>query len=314
MSSMSKSEGLIICPHCNEPLPQLSAKCPFCAEPIETVASDSAKPETLLESSESKPPTKTGRVPAGKWRRRVRVVGLLMALLLLVVVFGNVFIYLQENRFWPFSTGTSSPAFLDTTFGMSSQEARRTLQKHGAQLLPFDEYKRVEQTPLIDLFDWLHLYSEDRNQYLELFMPSIEMFDSRTEAQFTFRSGRLESVSVHFGSYGITNALAVVESVKSHLLSVYQVSERDDSEYVPGAYTLKYRSTNTSASLWVNLPLQKGQHVNSKAGGYEVLEPESNVADPKKQYVVLTIFDSKSQAERRQQLKERERNAFGTGN
>jgi hypothetical protein len=194
---------------------------------------------------------------------------------------------------------------------MSSQEVRRTLQKHGAQLLAYDEYKRVEQTPLIDLFDWLTLYSEDRNQYLELFMPSIELFDAKTEAQFTFRSARLESVSIHFGSYGITNALAVVESVKAHLSSGYEFSEREDSEYVPGAYTLKYRSTNASASLWVNLPLQKGQHVKTKAGGYEVLEPEANTADPKKQYIILTIFDSKSQAERRQQLKERERKAFG---
>lgn len=40
---MSKSEGLTICPHCNEPVPEHAAKCPFCAEPIESVHTSSAK-------------------------------------------------------------------------------------------------------------------------------------------------------------------------------------------------------------------------------------------------------------------------------
>ncbi len=309
MSSMSKSEGLIICPHCNERLPQLSAKCPFCAEPIETVAPDCAKLETPPASSELKPAPETARTPVGKWRRRLRGVGLLIALLLAAVVLVNVFVYLQENRFWPFATGTSNPAFLGTTFGMSPQEVRRTLKKEGTQLLAFDEYKRVEQTPLIDYFDWLTIYSEDRNHYAELFMPSIELFDTRTEAQFTFRLGRLESVSVHFGSYRLTNALVIVESVKSHLLKTYQFSEREDSKDVRGAYTLKYASANASASLWVNLTDSKDDPLGIELPPGFVLDEASN--SNRKRYIILTLFDSKSHAERKQQIKERERKAFG---
>lgn len=299
---MSKSEGLTICPHCNEPLPELSATCPFCAEPLQTAASQSTKLENSAGNHGSNPATEKVRGSAGKWRRRFRVAGLLLVLLLAAVVITACVAYLHEERFWPFATGTKSRAFLGTTFGMSPQEVRRTLLKEGTQLLPFEEYKRVEQTPLIDYFDWLTIYSEDRNNYTELFMPSIELFDTRTEAQFTFRLGRLESVSVHFGSYGLTNAQAIVETVRSHLEKTYQYVERKDSKDVRGAYTLSYASPDVSTSLWVNL-------TDSDPLGIEETLPSNR---NKKQYIILTLLDSKSQAARKQQIKEREQKAFGS--
>jgi len=210
------------------------------------------------------------------------MLGCVLTLAVLVVTIS----VLEENRFWPFATGTSNPAFLGTTFGMSPQEVGRILSKEGTRLLTYEEFKRVDALHQIGVFDFLYASKEEEKLYSDLCMPSITMFGTEVEAKFTFRQQRLESVTVYFGCYDVTNALNLVESVKSHLLRTFTLSGREDSQYVAGAFNLNYASTNSTASLWVNL------------------------ADPKKLIVNLTLVDSRGQAERKKQLKEREKRAF----
>jgi hypothetical protein len=285
---MSKPEGLTICPFCKEPLPKNVSVCPYCAEPLESVTPSSERRQPDLANTENKASVNIPPVSVDRGRKIFRICGLSLALLLVVVVVAEGYIFLHENRFWPFATGTSNAAFLGTTFGMSPQEVRRALKSEGAQLVSYDEYKRMETTHMINIFDMVD-HSED-NQYADLCMPSIQMFDTSTEALFTFRLSRLESVTVYFWNYNVSNALKVVESVKLNLLNFYKFSQREDSGDVPGAYRLLYDSNAAHASFWVNL------------------------SDPKKPYVTLTLWELKSQEERKQQLKDRDRKAFGPAN
>jgi len=189
----------------------------------------------------------------------------------------------------PFATGTKNAAFLGTTFGMSPQEASRALKKEGAQLVSYDEFKRLDGTYQTNLFDYLYSSKEEERFHSDLFMPPIEMFDCSTEGRFVFRKDRLESVEVYFKTYSATNAQTLVENVKSHLLGVYPTAKREDNNYVPGAYYLRFASDESRATIWVNL------------------------SEPTNLMVNLFLDDLKSQQERKNQLKQREEKAFGTG-
>ena len=225
-------------------------------------------------------------MPPRKRKSILRIWGTTLAFVALAVFSA----YLYANRYWPFSTNTDNPAFLGTTFGMSIQEVRRALHKAGAELLTYEQYKRVDQHGLIrnDVLDIVPFYFEDQNQYVSYVMPSINLFETTAEAEFTFCQQRLDSVSVYFGCYGLSNALAVVETLKSHLLNVYQLAEREDSEDVPGAFSLNFISEGSQASLWVN------------------------VSDANEQQVNLTLTSSDAQNEKQKKLREREKKVLST--
>jgi len=256
------------CPYCKEPVPEGSNTCPACAEP-------------LAKSISPVPPASP--LPPRKWKFLLQSFGLLVALAIGTVAI----VILKENRFGPFATGTKNAAFLGTTFGMSPQEASRALQKEGARLVNYDVYRRLDGTHETNLFDYLYPSKEEESIHSDLFMPSIELFDSATEARFVFRKERLESVEIFFKCYTVTNALGLVESVKSNLLGVYRFSKKEDSQYVPGAYNLTYATGESSANMWVNL------------------------TDSNKLMINLFLMDSRSQEEQKKQLREREKNAFG---
>src|SRR5438128_1191758 len=120
--------------------------------------------------------------------RRLALI-LLVALLVLVAAAWGV-LRLRNDRLWPFSTGTRDSAFLRTTFGVSPQEVRRALARDNARLLSYEEYRRDEPSPSIEIFG-TPLFSEDLIRNASLYMPGIEIFDSKVEAEFGFRDDRL---------------------------------------------------------------------------------------------------------------------------
>jgi hypothetical protein len=210
-----------------------------------------------------------------------------VALILIVIaVIGASVGLLWQQRFWPFSTGTRDTAFLRTTFGMSPAEVRRALKKDGAELLSYDAYRHTDSSPLIKDFGFELLLSEDRRRNSSLYMPSIQMSDSRVEAEYFFRDDRLVSVSVHFDPFSTSHAQDVTKSLEERLRKTYQYSKREDSTAVPGAYTLHFTSLSAAPSLWVNL------------------------TEPKNPIIILTILSPKLQSAEAERIRQREQAAF----
>jgi len=207
-----------------------------------------------------------------------------------VVVFGLAGFgayHIWEERFWPFSTGTGDEAFLGTTFGMSQQEVRRSLAHHGAQLLSYEDYRKTEPEPSIETFGFIPMFSDDRREDASFYMSSVEMFDSKVEAEFSFRRGHLASVGVHIDPIAHSKAESVLAAVESKLRSAYRFSGREDSHDVPGAYTLHFTSASASPSLWVNLT--KREHP----------------------IIILTVVHPTTQLTRKREIQNRESTAFG---
>ncbi len=212
---------------------------------------------------------------------------LILAVVLVLGLAGFGVYRIREERHWPFSTGTSDEAFLGTTFGMSQQEVRRSLARHGAQLLSYDDYRKTEPEPSIDTFGAIPVFSDDRREDASLYMSSIEMFDSKVEAEFSFRRGRLASVGAHIDPIAHSKAESVLAAVESKLRSTCQFSRREDSHDVPGAYTLHFTSASATPSLWVNL------------------------TERERPIIILTVVHPTTQLARKREIESRESTAFG---
>jgi hypothetical protein len=218
-----------------------------------------------------------------KWKKLI-----LISVAALLVVFASGSLYLLwDARLWPFCTGTRDEAFLGTTFGMSPQEVRRTVARHGAQLLTYEDYRRSEPSPSIDNFGFIPVFSDDRREDSAFYMSSVEMFDSKVEAEFSFRHARLVSVGVHIDPIASTKAESVVFTVESKLRRIYQFSRREESRDVPGAYTLDFTSPTAIPSLWVNL------------------------TDRGRPIIILTVVHPATQMTRTREIEDREHTAFG---
>jgi hypothetical protein len=194
---------------------------------------------------------------------------------------------LWDARLWPFSTGTRDEAFLGATFGMSAQEVSRAVAKHGAQLLAYADYRRSEPSPSINRSGFTPLFSDDRKDDSSFFMSSIEMFDSKVEAQFSFRHSRLASVGVYIDPIAHSKAESVVAALESKLRTTYQFSGREESPHVPGAYTLHFKSATGIRSLWVNLTTRE------------------------RPIIILTVTHPTTEMDRKREIQNRERTAFG---
>jgi len=212
---------------------------------------------------------------------------MLISVGLLALVFAGWSVYrIWDARLGPFSTGTPHKAFLGTTFGMSPQEVRRSFAIHGAQLLSYEDYRKTESSPSIDTFGVIPLFSDDRRADTAFYMSSIEMFDSKVEAEFSFRQGRLGSVGVHIDPIAKTKAESVVTAVESKLRGAYQFLHREESREVPGAYTLNFKSPSANASLWVNL------------------------TEPERPIIILTVAVPTTRTDRKREIQNRENAAF----
>jgi hypothetical protein len=154
----------------------------------------------------------------------------------------------------------------------------------GVPLMTLDEYKTIEPGRLfIDSFT--PLFYDDRDDGT-LYMPGIEMFESRVTADFTFRQDRLWSISVHFDPITAGKVDAVISAINSSLQPKFQAPTREESKDLPGAYTLRYSQAGWP-SLWVNL------------------------TDREKPVVMLTAVDPTAQAARQTAIRARQKNAFG---
>jgi hypothetical protein len=116
-------------------------------------------------------------------------------------------------------------------------------------------------------------------------MPGIEMFDSRVDADFSFRRDRLRTVTVRFDPVRASSE-AVVERIDGMLRAAFSAPSREDSADVAGAYRLNYSQTGRP-SLWVNL------------------------SDPTKPQIILTLVDLAAQAIQDERIQTREQRAFG---
>ena len=147
-----------------------------------------------------------------------------------------------------------------------------------------DEYKSIEPTRLfIESFE--PLFYDDRDD-VTLYMPGIEMFDSKVNADFAFRQDRLWSISAYFDPVSASKVDAVMSAIDSSLQATFQAPSREDSKEIPGAYTLHYSQAGWP-SLWVNL------------------------TDREKPIVMLTAVDPIAQGARQAAIRTRQQNAFG---
>jgi hypothetical protein len=117
-------------------------------------------------------------------------------------------------------------------------------------------------------------------------MPSIQMNDSKVEAEFHFRDARLVWVSVHFGPVSTSHSQAVAKSLEERLRGTYQYSRREESPEIPGAYTLHFTSLSAAPLLWVNLTV------------------------PKHPIIILTMLSPKLQSAEAERIRQREQTAF----
>ena len=113
------------------------------------------------------------------------------------------------------------------------------------------------------------------------------LFDSKVEAEFSFRQARLVSVGVHIDPIAHTKPESVVSTVESKLRSTYQFSRREESQEVPGAYTLHFTSPTATPSLWVNL------------------------TERERPIIILTVVQPTTQMNRKREIEDREHRPFG---
>lgn len=202
----------------------------------------------------------------------------------------------RESRRWPFATGTNDPAFLSTTFGMSPPEARRALARVGARLLTEAEFRDAERGLRANDFDsltiflpssFVPLFPEDEQRSLALYMPAVELFGAAARARFEFWDNRLSYVETEIDPISAAGAQETANTIDRELRKTSTFDRREDSQEVPGAYTLFYVTPRVQPQLWVNL------------------------VDPKKPIVILRILHPPTQDARRREVEDRERTAFG---
>ncbi len=208
----------------------------------------------------------------------------ILALVIAIALVVAVLAY-RQLHYWPFATGSNDFAFLGTTFGMSRQEAERALRRHGAKLMDYHNYKAAQRDPALQPSPFTEFLPSDERDFYELYMPSITMFGADTQAQFEFEKSRLRYVDVSFHDYSQPPTLIplLVKSLEER----YKFTEREDSQHIPGAYTLKFVSGSVTASLWIDL------------------------TDPKKQIISLYLSRESDRLRREEERLERDQSAFG---
>lgn len=143
-------------------------------------------------------------------------------------------------------------AFLGTRFGMSVSEVERVVNR---ELLTYGEYSVDPGNPgFLDftiLAGGIPLDREYSDRSTDFFMSRIILYGFPAGTAFSFFDNKLNNVSVYFDtSFGDTDFL--LEHLKENLEKSYKFAEREESKYMPGAYSLKYKKDDVDADLWVN--------------------------------------------------------------
>jgi len=202
----------------------------------------------------------------------------------IIIVVGIVF--LDHARLGPFATGTREQAFLGTTFKMSPPEVRRAMKKYGGQLMSYESYRAAQMDPAIQQFNLRAEIAEYEGRDTYLYMPGIEMYNARAEAEFAFWDEQLDSVDVYFVPIS-KQVDPLIATPEEKLREKYKFVDREEGKFVSEAYTLHFASQNVKAWLWVNKK------------------------DANKPIVSVAFFSTWQMAARRARIKEREETAFG---
>jgi hypothetical protein len=221
--------------------------------------------------------------------KKILTIGLLLPSCLVIILL------LWSYHFWPFTTGTNTPAFLGTTFEMSLSEVQRTLKKSGIQLVNFDTFKKIEPelskaTFFFNQLEAVPISPEDKlaNSNNEFwYMPSIEMFKSQIVAEFLFSEHKLMVIELRIFPFWNVNAVQVTESIINELKKKYKFIQNEPSKEVPGAYSVKLNGNTSNIEFWINLN------------------------DPKNPIMTLYIIYNKASTKQREvRIKSREMSAF----
>ncbi|MBN1209172.1 MAG: hypothetical protein JXB05_30220 [Myxococcaceae bacterium] len=183
--------------------------------------------------------------------RRVLAVVVVLAVAFAALI---AVLYMHDRRLGPFATGTNVKAFLGTTFEMSRQEVERTL---GKRLLSCPDVKSLEGGSLpIPTFIW---QCEAESVDLDLaahewsgFVPDLYVYETQAFGSFQFFDRRLTGVGVHFKPFGVNDGERLIRTVIEAVERSYGPCSREESDSVPGAYTLNCKKPKVNVALWIN--------------------------------------------------------------
>ena len=204
---------------------------------------------------------------------------------------GAIVTWGRAERYGPWSTGGDHRAMLGATFEMSIAEVQRatkqrllTCSEALARLRNKDGNAPFEVTLKCD-GEWSNYPREQAARAEARFMERIEVFGAPAWFELMFFDGRLESMDAHFEP-NIDASTKAAEISKELETRGYTLQKREESNDVPGAYSVNYRRPPVTASLWVNL------------------------ADPKDPIITLFLWDEGFKAQRDSEAAERNRRAL----
>lgn len=143
--------------------------------------------------------------------------------------------------------------FLGTRFGIGVKETSEALALMNARLLSADEYLAASDIKLLELNTKFISIHPSWEKWEEYYMPAIILFDSFVEADFNFIDDALVSMGVHFSPFAKSKSQTLVDVLDKEFKTKYIFEEREESDTIAGAYTLKYRKNEAIIQLWINL-------------------------------------------------------------
>ncbi len=186
---------------------------------------------------------------------------------LAISILGLLILFVWTNELFPFSTASSSPAFLGSTFGMSLSEVQRVLEKNEINLTDNVDIitKEFGHYPVFDdAFDFDLV--EKNHQVKHWYTHPIQMFNSTVVAEFDFSNNKLVSVTVVFEPIVAKNSTLTISAIESELNKKEKFVRKEFSEEVHGAYSMNFKNNQSIFNLWVN-----------------------QISDPKKPIILLRI-------------------------
>lgn len=139
-------------------------------------------------------------------------------------------------------------AFLNANYGMTTQEVEEALDM---DLMTYDEYiEKYNSTDIFIVASGKLLNTDYSNKLTVYYLPRIKLYDTLTEIELTFFENQLSGVNMFFGVFADSDFL--VKKISSDLDSKYDYVEKEESDFVEGAYHLYYEKKDVTVTLWVN--------------------------------------------------------------
>jgi hypothetical protein len=181
-----------------------------------------------------------------RFRKSFKVIGITFVFLAIVLASN---IYLHEQNMWPYSTGISEKAFLNSTWYMSPNEISRSN----------DAILNNENNPLSDLFAPPVV---DRERYTELVQTNISLWGENAEVTYRFFDNKLfEYLITLEGGTLLRDAHPEITKALGERLGVAhpRPSKRDDT-----VHSLSWESPSQRAEYWMLNKKEEGFFVGIK--------------------------------------------------